>query len=174
MFAGRETWSSERIDQLKRCFQAGLSSAMIAREMGLTRNAVIGKLSRLGLSRPKDLVAKHLDQKRSTKFARPKRRRLNVFTPSLTFTTAYPVSSFCETSPIYEGRGCTLLELGQRKCRWPIDSPSSQDFFFCGNEPVAGLPYCEAHARLAYRPAARPRRRRPDSLVTGESSHHRV
>jgi hypothetical protein len=37
------SWSSERIELLKRCFHAGLSCSQIAREIGVTRNAVIGK-----------------------------------------------------------------------------------------------------------------------------------
>jgi GcrA cell cycle regulator len=45
--------------------------------------------------------------------------------------------------------------LGQGKCRWPISNPGAQDFRFCGNEPVKGLPYCLGHARIAYRPAGR-------------------
>src|SRR6266540_2947643 len=44
------SWSSERIELLKRCFHAGLSCSQIAREIGITRNAVIGKMNRLGLS----------------------------------------------------------------------------------------------------------------------------
>jgi GcrA cell cycle regulator len=50
-----------------------------------------------------------------------------------------------EDIPIYNGRGCTLLELSQRKCRWPISNPGVEDFCFCGNEPVKGLPYCLGH-----------------------------
>jgi GcrA cell cycle regulator len=58
-----------------------------------------------------------------------------------------------EDIPIYNGRGCTLLELSQGKCRWPISKTGAEDFRFCGNEPVKGLPYCLGHARIAYRPA---------------------
>jgi hypothetical protein len=54
-----------------------------------------------------------------------------------------------EDIPIYNGRGCTLLELSQLKCRWPISSPGAEEFCFCGNEPVKGLPYCVGHARIA-------------------------
>jgi hypothetical protein len=46
-----------------------------------------------------------------------------------------------EDIPIYNGRGCTLLELSQGKCRWPISNPGAEDFCFCGNEPVNGLPF---------------------------------
>jgi GcrA cell cycle regulator len=59
-----------------------------------------------------------------------------------------------EFIPIYNGRGCTLLELSQGKCRWPISNPGAEDFCFCGNEPAEGLPYCLGHARIAYRSAA--------------------
>jgi GcrA cell cycle regulator len=158
MFANRATWDSERIEQLKRCFQAGLSSSQIAREMGVTRNAVIGKMNRLGLSRPKHAIAKQLEQKHAARLARPKRPRLNIFAQHAMLTTAYSgPQPRGEAIPIHGGRGCTLLELGQGKCRWPIDSPGGEDFFFCGNEPVAGLPYCPGHARIAYRPTGRQR-----------------
>src|SRR5438128_4594205 len=66
------SWSSERIELLKRCFHAGLSCSQIAREIGVTRNAVIGKMSRLGLTRPKDVSARQLEQRRLAKLARPK------------------------------------------------------------------------------------------------------
>jgi len=157
MFTNRATWSSERIDQLKRCFQAGLSSSQIAREMGVTRNAVIGKMNRLGLSRPKDALAKHQDHKRAAKLARPRRMRLNIFAQRVMLTTAYPDQLLGEAIPIHEGRGCTLLELGHGKCRWPIDGPGADDVFYCGNEPLPGLPYCAGHARIAYRPTGRQR-----------------
>jgi len=49
-------WSNDRIDQLKRCFDAGLTCSQIAREIGVTRNAVIGKMNRMGLSRPRDVL----------------------------------------------------------------------------------------------------------------------
>ena len=73
-------------------------------------------------------------------------------------TTAFPATATpAEAIPIYNGCGCTLLELGQGKCRWPIDSPDREDIYFCGNEPVHGLPYCAGHARLAYRRPGRQR-----------------
>jgi GcrA cell cycle regulator len=157
MYANRATWSSDRIEQLKRCFEAGLSSSQIAREMGVTRNAVIGKMSRLGLSRPRDLIAKQLQQKHA-KPARSRRPRLNIFAQHQILATAFSATATLgEAIPIHSGRGCTLLELGQGKCRWPIDGPGAEDIFFCGNEPAPGLPYCAGHARLAYRPTARPR-----------------
>ena len=44
-------------------------------------------------------------------------------------------------------KACSLFELQQWHCRWPIGDPIPEDFGFCGNRPVAGLPYCPAHAQ---------------------------
>ena len=166
MSANCATWTSERIELLKRCQHAGLSCSQIAREIGVTRNAVIGKMNRLGLSRPKDVIGRQLEQRRAARLARPKtprtwrseRPRLNIFAQHEMLMAAFPrPQPPAEDIPIYNGRGCTLLELSQGKCRWPISNPGAEDFCFCGNEPVEGLPYCMGHARIAYWSAGRQR-----------------
>ena len=44
-------WTDERVELLKKLWQDGLSASQIAGELGgITRNAVIGKVHRLGLS----------------------------------------------------------------------------------------------------------------------------
>src|SRR3954464_16024335 len=53
MFATAPTWTTERLELLKGHFAAGLTCRQIAAEIGVSRNAVIGKLSRLGLTRDK-------------------------------------------------------------------------------------------------------------------------
>lgn len=167
MSANYATWSSERTEQLKQCFQAGLTCSQIAREIGVTRNAVIGKMNRMGLSRPRDLIAKHLGG--AARLARPKtprtlmrsawrpkRARLDIFAQQEMLSEAF-TEPRTDDIPIHNGRGCTLLELSQGKCRWPINTPGAEDFCYCGNEPVKGLPYCLGHARIAYRPSGRQR-----------------
>jgi GcrA cell cycle regulator len=46
------SWTDERVELLKRLWNQGLSASQIAGELagGVTRNAVIGKVHRLGLS----------------------------------------------------------------------------------------------------------------------------
>jgi len=51
MPANERTWTTERLELLKSRFEAGLSCRQIACEIGVSRNAVIGKLSRLNLTR---------------------------------------------------------------------------------------------------------------------------
>ena len=56
MFANLPTWTDERVELLKNHFEAGLSCRQIAVDIGVSRNAVIGKLSRLGLTRGKTVA----------------------------------------------------------------------------------------------------------------------
>jgi GcrA cell cycle regulator len=160
----RQSWDSERVELLKRHFNAGLSCSQIAREIGVTRNAVIGKMNRLGLSRPKEVIAAQAEHRRATRLARPKgpsmlrpkRSRVSIFAQQDMLAAAFPGPRI-EDVPIANGCGCTLLELNREKCRWPVNEPGADDFRYCGNAPVEGMPYCLGHARIAYRPAGRRR-----------------
>jgi GcrA cell cycle regulator len=60
-------------------------------------------------------------------------------------------------APIHSDHCCSLLELSEERCRWPISTPGAADFCFCGNTPLDGLPYCPGHTRIAYRPGSRQR-----------------
>ena len=44
------TWTPERIEQLRSCVGSGMTCSQIAAAIGVSRNAVIGKIHRLGLS----------------------------------------------------------------------------------------------------------------------------
>jgi GcrA cell cycle regulator len=44
------TWTTERVDLLTQLWDEGLPSAEIGRRLGLTKNAVIGKVHRIALS----------------------------------------------------------------------------------------------------------------------------
>ncbi|HEY6257408.1 MAG TPA: GcrA family cell cycle regulator [Xanthobacteraceae bacterium] len=152
------TWTAERVEELKRCIGAGFTCSQIAREIGVTRNAVIGKMNRLGLSRPKDIRTQPREPKRAP--WRPK-----IMTPDRILLRLAPEPALrLEDISILDGRGCSLLELSAGKCRWPINEPGTDDFCFCGNTPAEGLPYCLGHARIAYRSPARMRLARPGAF----------
>src|SRR5262249_2477949 len=144
------TWTPERIVLLKNGINAGLSCGQIAREIGVSRNAVIGKLNRLGLSRFKGIAAGRLAQ------AGAKKAPYNIVTAQQTLQTVWPEAQHACTEVLSDSiNRCTLLELQQWHCRWPLGDPACKDFGFCGSKPVDGLPYCPAHARIAYRPGTR-------------------
>lgn len=147
------TWTSERVAQLRSCASAGLTCSQIAGEIGVSRNAVIGKLNRLGISRPKSLAAPAPERQRGA--WRPKSDNVTRLFSQHRILMRLPSAPPVAPETIRNGRGCSLLELGAQSCRWPINEPGAADFCFCGNPQVEGLPYCMGHARIAYKSAAR-------------------
>ncbi|HEY4773216.1 MAG TPA: GcrA family cell cycle regulator [Xanthobacteraceae bacterium] len=158
------SWTEERVARLKQLWAEGLSASRIANELGgVTRNAVIGKVHRLGLSGRAKAPSSAAPRPR-----KPRAHGMLRARPALRGNTALAYDLDLDAEPdltenvIPIGQRCSLLELGEGKCRWPIGDPGSPDFFFCGGKSVEGLPYCGYHARIAYQPVADRRRdRRP-------------
>jgi GcrA cell cycle regulator len=75
---------------------------------------------------------------------------------------AAPEPEIIEEDPVVleDGKFATVLTINDRMCRWPIGDPAENEFHFCGRNPKAGSPYCEAHARKAYQPQQQRRDRR--------------
>lgn len=152
MFANIPTWTPERVELLKSHFEAGLSCREIAVSIGVSRNAVIGKLSRLQLTRG----AGHGE--RPPKSTGKDRSAVSI--PRLQhqiLRTLYAERQAVADEPVASEHRCSLFELSKERCRWPISTPGAEDFCFCGNTPIAGMPYCSGHTRLAYRPGSRRR-----------------
>jgi GcrA cell cycle regulator len=147
-----QTWTDERLELLKSGFADGLSCREIAATIGVSRNAVIGKISRLNLKRDKDRMVRTGKRERTGEMRPRGAPRLRQI-----LLKAYPASPDASVAdePIHNGHTCSLFELGKDTCRWPISTPGAEDFCFCGNPPIDGLPYCAGHSRLAYRVAAR-------------------
>jgi GcrA cell cycle regulator len=149
------TWTDERVELLKNHFAAGLSCREIAADIGVSRNAVIGKLSRLDLTRRTDRDERRAKRK---SFERARGRKAS---PRQQYEMLAAIYGEQEApppdEPISAANRCSLLELNELKCRWPIGTPGGEDFCFCGNASLDGRPYCLGHARLAYRPNSRER-----------------
>lgn len=149
------TWTDERIELLRQHFEAGLSCREIAADISVSRNAVIGKLSRLNLTRGRTID----DRKVHDRGLAPARAPRTV--PRLQYemlATIYgETGAPMVTGPIDDANRCSLLELAENRCRWPISTPGADDFCFCGNSAPDGQSYCAGHSRLAYRPNSRAR-----------------
>jgi GcrA cell cycle regulator len=138
------SWTDERVEQLKQLWSDGLSASQIARQLGgVTRNAVIGKVHRLGLAG------------RATP-ARTERPRIQVARRQ-TRPRPAPIIHvpIVEKDPIVDdqGRKTTVLTINDRMCKWPIGDPSTSEFHFCGHPPKSSSPYCDAHSVKAFQPA---------------------
>lgn len=144
------TWTPERIDQLRTYVVAGLTCSQIAAEIGVSRNAIIGKIHRLGIGPGRPAAAPM--RRRPAPVPRPAQNRAVVRTQVLEFTEL-PLAG----APVESTQRCSLLDLAHDRCRWPISDPGKADFAFCGNIALAGASYCAGHARMAYRASTRRR-----------------
>jgi GcrA cell cycle regulator len=173
-------WTEDRVETLKKLWAEGLSASQIAGKlgMGVTRNAVIGKVHRLNL-------AGRVTAPRSQAPRAPRKATgeggvhvpRSPSRPSMPTAGATALKSFAQPSstprlaPLPEPKPLrlvesskdgriTILHLSDKTCKWPIGDPQHEDFCFCGHGPREGSPYCEYHARIAYQPAHERHRRR--------------
>ncbi len=164
-------WTDERVETLKKLWQDGLSASQIAKQLGgVTRNAVIGKVHRLGLSgraapsKPARPVFKAPRPARpAAQPAAPRRIAEQAVAQAAAAPAPTPVPSpvrYVEEAP----GSATVLTLGAHMCKWPIGDPSSDGFTFCGRRQSEG-PYCAEHARVAYQPAQAKKRSSASELA---------
>ena len=146
-------WTPERVAELTRLWADGLSAAQIARSMGgITRNAVIGKVHRMGLSGR----AKPAAPKRFVKPSRP--RALKAVEPAPAYrmevpdiaqppggfgvdkmgrfvdrAASKPIDALRVLDSIVPPKG--IMELARGECRYPVND---------GDHPVMGWLFCSA------------------------------
>jgi GcrA cell cycle regulator len=161
------SWTEERVELLKKLWSEGLSASQIAAELGgITRNAVIGKVHRLGLSGRAKSASNGAPRQRKARAPTHMLRIGRSIRGNTALAPVYDIEAEAEPElvdniiPISQRR--TILELTEATCRWPVGDPGAGDFFFCGGNTMGSMPYCPLHARIAYQPAADRRRdRRP-------------
>ena len=142
------SWTDDRVAVLKKLWLEGLSASQIAKQLGgVTRNAVIGKVHRLGLS---GRAAPSQPARAVFKAPRPAR----PVSPAPMVRRAEPVA---RPEPMRlrapeEPGSATVLTLGAHMCKWPIGDPTSDTFAFCGRRTGEDGPYCRDHAQVAYQP----------------------
>lgn len=142
-------WTDERVDGLKRLYAAGLSASQIAAELGAaTRNTVIGKVSRLGLTRIQhrqgNRPAALLNRKRACKPRTIKPTRFALSFNNATITKI-PVADFKERLAAVVPLHLDLAQLTDTTCKYPY---GEGPFTFCGCAVRTGTPYCAPHAEL--------------------------
>ena len=182
------SWTDERVEILTKMWAEGNSASQIAKELGgVTRNAVIGKVHRLGLSNrattntSNKSEAKTRSTPKSNSKARQKTRKPEVIEPKSSNVTPLrrqiipagqplpPQPSANEISPEAlarvseiekKAKKLSLLELTEKTCKWPVGDPATEEFWFCGLATQSGKPYCEAHVGVAFQPMNSRRERR--------------
>ncbi len=184
------SWTDERVELLKKMWGEGQSASQIAKELGgVTRNAVIGKVHRLGLSnrattttksdtkakaapkaevrpkpapKPAEPAAKS-EAPPAPKPISPRKQIIPAGQPLPPQPSANEISpeALAKVSAIEKkAKKLSLMELTERTCKWPVGDPATEDFWFCGLPVQQGKPYCEAHVGVAFQPMSSRRDRR--------------
>lgn len=158
-------WTDERVELLKTLWAEGLSAAQIANKMGgVTRNAVIGKVHRLGLSgratpaKPQRGCGPATEHKEDAA-EKPSRSEIRSVIPEPDSIAPLVLDS---------GDKTTVNTIKNNMCKWPIGDPAKDDFHFCGQPAMVGKSYCAHHARMAFQPPQRRDRtevRRPAAQI---------
>jgi len=149
-------WTEERVALLRKLWAEGLSASQIAKQLGgVTRNAVIGKVHRLGLA---GRATPSRPAKRPVRVSRP--RSIGPSAPRLRPLSSLPAVTIPDLEPLKfeDGKAASVLTLSDAMCKYPIGDPTDPGFAFCGRAAACG-PYCQDHARLAYQPSQAKKRR---------------
>ena len=166
------TWNDERVDALKKLWADGLSASQIAGRLGgVTRNAVIGKVHRLGLAGRATTSRMKSHRLPRVRTGQAVKRGLMMRARPIGGVADSPLKSLylADIEPYVPPAEELVIPLNERKyiqtltescCRWPIGDPQQPEFHFCGRKKIPGLPYCEVHARRAFQPPQARRRER--------------
>lgn len=135
-------WTTDEVTSMVDLANKGLTSTQIAgRLINKSRNAVIGKLARLGIalagSKKVAVVAapKKVGQKRIRQWLDA---RANFLQRSRAPAPVSTNDKECGT--------LALVELESHHCRWPY---GEKDFTFCGRDKYLNSPYCLDHTFAA-------------------------
>jgi len=165
-------WTAEAVEDLKKLALEGKSASHISAALGVgSRNAVIGKASRIGikLSGGGCASVRGKGSRRAARIqwvpAHTTRPSTDAQRPGVAAARDLQVSPSAGRAA---GRSFGVAENGEMRrlrlediresaCRWPLGDPRSGDFAYCGLTPAGGQSYCAGHCQMAYRsPRARP------------------
>lgn len=147
-------WTPDRIERLRKLHSQSLSASQIAAELGgVTRNGVIGKLHRLGISAAM----------RRPPPARPAEPRIRKVRAPVAARQPEPPAAPQPTPAVLEPPKqalVPLVELTRKNCHWPTGHPGDPGFGFCGAQAAPDRPYCAYHWRMAHQVPGQQHRRK--------------
>ncbi len=171
-------WTDDRVEILKKLWAEGLSASQIANKMGeVTRNAVIGKVHRLGLP-GRATTTRSKARRLPAKGGMMHHNSGGMIASGVAPLRADPGSSRTITSPpMGEGdfyfdlddptltpldKRIGLMDLTEHMCKWPIGDPCGDNFHYCGANKHKDSSYCEHHGGRA---TPKKRKRKPVALL---------
>jgi len=120
------SWTDERLKKLQALWDKGLSISQIGDELGVSRNAIAGKVHRMGLPKRPSPISKGAEAGKKTEAKELPEEDLPLRLE------------------------LRKLEWSRSKCCWPTGDPKHKGFSFCGKAIVPGKPYCLMHCEEAF------------------------
>lgn len=146
-------WNQDAVLEVAKFLKDGMSAKQIGQQLGISRNAVIGKVGReqtlrkigFGWNKAHPFVGKQQARHKSVR-SRDKRRarsksmrqRAKKLEPSLVEAQSM--------NEVFQVIGRPLLMLKANDCRWPVnDAHPHEPHLFCGVDAGVGEHYCRHH-----------------------------
>ena len=148
-------WTDDTIRELRRLWSEGHSTAEIGRRMGVSKNAVVGKAHRLDLpARPSPIRTGGSPRPPHAPRRQPIPRLADTVPLSCLGETNIPatVQRIAPTAAPTRRVAIAPRRIGSHPCCWPIGEPGAPTFRFCDDPAPLDVPYCDEHARRAYKP----------------------
>ncbi|MCY4184351.1 MAG: hypothetical protein OXC82_14345 [Rhodobacteraceae bacterium] len=135
-------WTTQQVNKAVNMWKEGKTATEISNKISKSRNAVIGKLNRLGVKKPNSDAANEASSNKDENKATDDKvdERLNGR------------STGDLRGAQLEDQRLSLLYLNEKTCRWPIGDPSTKNFWFCGKPTLLNKRYCAQHSELAFQP----------------------
>ena len=168
------TWTDKKIEKLKVLWAKGVSTAEIGKRLDFSKNDIVGKVHRLGLSnrnspiktsvskveKVKKITTKKVSEEvvKTSKAVKKNSSQLAQISQSKSVEKK-KISKKNESQKLSEPakqkknpqqEGVLLIDLASDRCCWPIDDANSDNFCFCGKKVFKNKPYCLEHCAMAY------------------------
>ncbi len=168
------TWTDKKIEKLKVLWAKGVSTAEIGKRLDFSKNAIVGKVHRLGLSNRNSPIKTSSPKIEKVKKTATKKvheeeiktiksvKKSSVKTAQISQVKAVDKKKTSKKNesqklpePIKQKKipqqeGVLLIDLASDRCCWPIDDVNSENFHFCGKKVFKNKPYCLEHCAMAY------------------------
>lgn len=140
-------WTQEQRDEMIRLWDHGRRSySEIAKIMGVTKNAIVGRMRREKKLREIPIEHKHAHRSRTNKVYQPREKKMLTLPDRAEFV----IPAF-KSPPVQvpdEGQLASIIDV--TGCRWPVkDDPSFVGgMAFCNHATEEGVSYCPYHQQI--------------------------
>ena len=135
-------WTDEMVEGLKKMWKQGLTTNEIAKNLGVSKNFIVGKVHRLNLTARPSPIKKKEDEVAAVENTASQDKKV--------IETSVEVKTLNIEKKIGSSACLKLTELDNHTCRLPIGDPRDDNFCFCGKKVRGGQTYCEEHSSVAY------------------------